>query len=785
MKKKIICLVVSASCILTSHAQSLAINTDGSTANSSALLDVKSTTKGLLIPRMDSLQRAAIATPATGLLVYQTNKDTGFYHFDGTGWQQLIYTKNNLWKRNGSHIYNSNTGNVGIGIINPLAKLHVVDSSVVFSAAENIPFPQGNVPISGEGRRMMWYVDKAAFRVGYVFGANWDKDSIGRYSFAAGVDVKAKGESSTAFGTSTIAYGLNATAFGDGSTAGFRSTAFGYNSNANGANSTAFGNNAVANGIGSTAFGNNSVANGNYAISAGYNSIANGNYASSIGQTTLASGDYAFAFGSGTSAFGNYSTSFGQGSSAAGLYAFSSGTVSQANGEASTAFGFNGFAAGDYSFAAGKSTVAKAIGGVALGANNDNSDTPSSTANPMDRIFQIGNGSSAVSRSNAITVLRNGAVGIGVTNPNFRLAVDGDGAFYGFINALNGLNTAGTLSAGNTNITGSINVAALATLAALRITLNASPGRVLTSDATGNANWADAINYWTLSGGDLYNNNTGNTGIGITDPAFKLDVGARMRIRSTAGNTAGLWLNNDANNALPAFIGIQNDSLVGFYGSAVPYNGWGILMNTNNGRVGIGTDNPNKQTEIIGAASATPVTLVIGNRGGFGPAAMEFVSDYGLANQWRPGYIRSNDIGGFTGAVEVYTNGTGAGNLYGSVKGLEVRNGVTYTATGTVGTFSDERIKNNVQPFTSGLDIINQINPVSFYYNQQSPFKTDKMQIGILAQELERVAPYMIDKNVTKEFDDLRSVNNQAYIFLLINAVKELQAEIEVLKNKK
>jgi hypothetical protein len=89
-----------------------------------------------------------------------------------------------------------------------------------------------------------------------------------------------------------------------------------------------------------------------------------------------------------------------------------------------------------------------------------------------------------------------------------------------------------------------------------------------------------------------------------------------------------------------------------------------------------------------------------------------------------------------------------------------------------------------VQPFTNGLDIITQINPVSFYYNQQSPFQTDKMQVGILAQELEKVAPYMVDKNVTKEFDDLRSVNNQAYIFLLINAVKELQKEIEILKNK-
>ena len=53
------------------------------------------------------------------------------------------------------------------------------------------------------------------------------------------------------------------------------------------------------------------------------------------------------------------------------------------------------------------------------------------------------------------------------------------------------------------------------------------------------------------------------------------------------------------------------------------------------------------------------------------------------------------------------------------------------------------------------------------------------MQIGIVAQELEKIAPYMVDKNATKDFDDLRSVNNQAYIFLLINAVKEQNKKID------
>ncbi|WP_304488709.1 exosporium glycoprotein BclB-related protein [Dyadobacter sp. CY261] len=55
----------------------------------SAQLDVTSTTKGLLIPRMLDTERAAIGTPATGLLVYQTNGDSGFWYYTGSQWVPL------------------------------------------------------------------------------------------------------------------------------------------------------------------------------------------------------------------------------------------------------------------------------------------------------------------------------------------------------------------------------------------------------------------------------------------------------------------------------------------------------------------------------------------------------------------------------------------------------------------------------------------------------------------------------------------------------------------------
>ena len=68
-------------------AQSVGINADGSTPNSSAILDVSSTSKGFLAPRMTSAQRTAISSPATGLTVYQTDGNKGLYCYDGAVWQ--------------------------------------------------------------------------------------------------------------------------------------------------------------------------------------------------------------------------------------------------------------------------------------------------------------------------------------------------------------------------------------------------------------------------------------------------------------------------------------------------------------------------------------------------------------------------------------------------------------------------------------------------------------------------------------------------------------------------
>lgn len=93
-------LIISSS----ASAQSVAINTNGSFADSTALLDVSSTSKGLLIPRMTKMQRDSIVAPATGLMVYQTNDSSGFWYYSGVFWSRIDGSSPNKFKQSGTFV---------------------------------------------------------------------------------------------------------------------------------------------------------------------------------------------------------------------------------------------------------------------------------------------------------------------------------------------------------------------------------------------------------------------------------------------------------------------------------------------------------------------------------------------------------------------------------------------------------------------------------------------------------------------------------------------------------
>jgi hypothetical protein len=134
MKRPIVCLIILfISISLKSWSQTVVVTDDNSitTGDASSVLDVISVSKGFLAPRMTEAQRTTISSPATGLLVYQTNNIAGYYYYDGVAW--VIIAKGVGWTASGSDIY-FNSGKVGISNTSPVEALDVT-GNIKFSGA--------------------------------------------------------------------------------------------------------------------------------------------------------------------------------------------------------------------------------------------------------------------------------------------------------------------------------------------------------------------------------------------------------------------------------------------------------------------------------------------------------------------------------------------------------------------------------------------------------------------------------------------------------------------------
>jgi hypothetical protein len=133
-------------------------------------------------------------------------------------------------------------------------------------------------------------------------------------------------------------------------------------------------------------------------FSTGANSIASGESSIAMGNTSTTSKIGGIAIGSASNTSGDYGVAIGRIASASGANSISVGYSTTASGESSVAIGLG--------------TIAKSLGAVTLGAFNNSAD-PGVFTEPTNRIFQIGNGSTSNNRSNAMTILRNGNIGIG------------------------------------------------------------------------------------------------------------------------------------------------------------------------------------------------------------------------------------------------------------------------------------------------------------------------------------------------------------------------------------
>ncbi len=158
MKKLVILFAIIFPVLL--FAQGVAINTDASAAHNSAMLDIKSDSKGILMPRLTTLQRTSIAAPAIGLTVF--DMDTySYWMFRGDlngGWAEMQHNYQNFWGSSGSNVFNTNSGNVGIGTNLPGEKLSInaTNPAIQFMNAGSA---KGFLQASGNDMKLNTYVN--------------------------------------------------------------------------------------------------------------------------------------------------------------------------------------------------------------------------------------------------------------------------------------------------------------------------------------------------------------------------------------------------------------------------------------------------------------------------------------------------------------------------------------------------------------------------------------------------------------------------------------------------
>ena len=127
MKRKLTILTVLFLAATTFVQAQVGIGT--TTPAASSALDVTSTTRGVLIPRMSSAQRTAITSPAEGLMVYQLNAPVGLWMFISGAWRHMSSSIE-------GSTYGPNTGFAANATANPLGT-----TLVVLSGTAVIPFP--------------------------------------------------------------------------------------------------------------------------------------------------------------------------------------------------------------------------------------------------------------------------------------------------------------------------------------------------------------------------------------------------------------------------------------------------------------------------------------------------------------------------------------------------------------------------------------------------------------------------------------------------------------------
>jgi hypothetical protein len=97
------------------------------------------------------------------------------------------------------------------------------------------------------------------------------------------------------------------------------------------------------------------------------------------------------------------------------------------------------------------------------------------------------------------------------------------------------------------------------------------------------------------------------------------------------------------------------------------------------------------------------------------------------------------------------------------------------------GSPSDVRLKENIKPIKSALDKVSKLQGVTFDWKKSDSILDIKEDVGFIAQDVQKVMPELVRENK----DGMLSMRHQGIAPILLEAIKELKAEIEELKSNK
>jgi hypothetical protein len=249
------------------------------------------------------------------------------------------------------------------------------------------------------------------------------------------------------------------------------------------------------------------------------------------------------------------------------------------------------------------------------------------------------------------------------------------------------------------------------------------------------------------------------------------ELGDNAQASSTNGQRFRFFYNNVADGtAKSPFILDYNDA----------------VFNTNasfTGNVGIGTTSPATKLQIEGTGVGAWLTI---NRTDSGSNIVDFTQ-----SGTRLGYVgyNGNDllINNATNSNTIlYSNNlermriTSGGNVV--ISNLGTGNVNSINGALTNGSISDERLKDNIVDFNYGLNEILQLRTVSYVW--KNDIANQGTQFGFIAQEVQEVMPELVKEIEIGEEEAVLGLDKEGIYAALVNAVKELKAEIEILKNK-